>query len=208
MSGETNFLFVILPLCAIVSYLIGNFSPASIIGKIYNIDIRKEGSGNPGTTNVLRTLGAKAALMTLLIDISKGVIPVIIAKLYGNEMLEYVCGTAVFFGHIWPILYRFRGGKGIATGFGIILAIDYRCGLICLVCAVLVAFITNRMSCGSIVAAMALPVMFFFLHRSYIVWAIGICLIVIFKHRANIKRLIEGTEPEIGFLKKLKEKSK
>ena len=132
----------------------------------------------------------------------------IIAKLYGNEMLEYVCGTAVFFGHIWPILYRFRGGKGIATGFGIILAIDYRCGLICLVCAVLVAFITNRMSCGSIVAAMALPVMFFFLHRSYIVWAIGICLIVIFMHRANIKRLIEGTEPEIGFLKKLKEKSK
>ena len=126
MSGETSFLFVILPLCAIVSYLIGNISPASIIGKIYNIDIRKEGSGNPGTTNVLRTLGAKAALMTLLIDISKDVIPVIIAKLYGNERLEYVCGTAVFFGHIWPILYRFRGGKGIATGFGIILAIDYR----------------------------------------------------------------------------------
>ncbi|MGP1441872.1 MAG: glycerol-3-phosphate 1-O-acyltransferase PlsY [Anaerovoracaceae bacterium] len=202
MSEETYFLFAIFSIFTIVSYFIGNISPASIIGRIYNIDIRKEGSGNPGTTNVLRTLGAKAALMTFLIDIFKGVLPVIIAKLYGNEMLEYICGTAAFFGHIWPIFYRFRGGKGIATGFGVILAIDYRCGLICMVCAVLGALITKRMSCGSIMAGIALPVMFFVFHRAYIIWAICVCLIVIWKHKANIKRLIAGTEPEIGFLKK------
>ncbi len=202
MSEETYFLFAIFSIFTIVSYFIGNISPASIIGRIYNIDIRKEGSGNPGTTNVLRTLGAKAALMTFLIDILKGVIPVIIAKLYGNEMLEYICGTAAFFGHIWPIFYRFSGGKGIATGFGVILAIDYRCGLICMACAVLGALITKRMSCGSIMAGIALPVMFFVFHRAYIIWAICICLIVIWKHKANIKRLIAGTEPEIGFLKK------
>lgn len=202
MSEETYFLFAIFSIFTIVSYFIGNISPASIIGRIYNIDIRKEGSGNPGTTNVLRTLGAKAALMTFLIDILKGVIPVIIAKLYGNEMLEYICGTAAFFGHIWPIFYRFSGGKGIATGFGVILAIDYRCGLICMACAVLGALITKRMSCGSIMAGIALPVMFFVFHRAYIIWAICVCLIVIWKHRANIKRLIAGTEPEIGFLKK------
>lgn len=202
MSEETYFLFAIFSIFTIVSYFIGNISPASIIGRIYNIDIRKEGSGNPGTTNVLRTLGAKAALMTFLIDILKGVLPVIIAKLYGNEMLEYICGTAAFFGHIWPIFYRFRGGKGIATGFGVILAIDYRCGLICMVCAVLGALITKRMSCGSIMAGIALPVMFFVFHRAYIIWAICVCLIVIWKHKANIKRLIAGTEPEIGFLKK------
>lgn len=202
MSEETYFLFAIFSIFTIVSYFIGNISPASIIGRIYNIDIRKEGSGNPGTTNVLRTLGAKAALMTFLIDILKGVLPVIIAKLYGNEMLEYICGTAVFFGHIWPIFYRFRGGKGIATGFGVILAIDYRCGLICMACAVLGALITKRMSCGSIMAGIALPVMFFVFHRAYIIWAICVCLIVIWKHKANIKRLIAGTEPEIGFLKK------
>lgn len=202
MSEETYFLFAIFSIFTIVSYFIGNISPASIIGRIYNIDIRKEGSGNPGTTNVLRTLGAKAALMTFLIDILKGVIPVIIAKLYGNEMLEYICGTAAFFGHIWPIFYRFSGGKGIATGFGVILAIDYRCGLICMACAVLGALITKRMSCGSIMAGIALPVMFFVFHRAYIIWAICVCLIVIWKHKANIKRLIAGTEPEIGFLKK------
>lgn len=202
MSEETYFLFAIFSIFTIVSYFIGNISPASIIGRIYNIDIRKEGSGNPGTTNVLRTLGAKAALMTFFIDIFKGVLPVIIAKLYGNEMLEYICGTAAFFGHIWPIFYRFRGGKGIATGFGVILAIDYRCGLICMVCAVLGALITKRMSCGSIMAGIALPVMFFVFHRAYIIWAICVCLIVIWKHKANIKRLIAGTEPEIGFLKK------
>ena len=117
-------------------------------------------------------------------------------------MLEYICGTAAFFGHIWPIFYRFRGGKGIATGFGVILAIDYRCGLICMVCAVLGALITKRMSCGSIMAGIALPVMFFVFHRAYIICAICVCLIVIWKHKANIKRLIAGTEPEIVFLKK------
>ena len=208
MSELNSSEIIIMLLLAVGSYLIGNISPASLIGRIYGVDIRKEGSGNPGTTNVLRTLGSKAAAFTLLIDILKGVAAVIAAKFYGNELLEYICGTAVFFGHIWPIFYNFKGGKGIATGFGIMIAIDYRCAIICLACAILGAFFTKRMSWGSIFAGMAVPAAFFFFHREYILWSIFVCFIVIWRHKANIKRIIEGTEPTIGFLTKNKKDGK
>lgn len=188
----------------IISYMIGNLSPATIVGKLHGVDIRKEGSGNPGTTNVLRTLGKKAAACTLVIDILKGFIPVIIGRMVGGELIAVCCGTAAFAGHNWPVIYKFKGGKGIATGFGMILAIDWRVGLIALASAVIGVLITKRMSCGSILAAVIFSVATFIFRPRLGIWSAILALIMIWKHRANIQRIIKGEEPPLGFLSKKK----
>ena len=106
------------------AYLIGNISPAIILGKINGIDIKKEGSGNAGTTNALRVLGKKAAVITLVVDILKGVVAVKFGMMLGYETGIW-CALAEFCGHIWPCLYRFKGGKGVATAFGAILSVNW-----------------------------------------------------------------------------------
>ncbi len=188
--------------CIIISYFIGNISPATIVGKLHGVDIRKEGSGNPGTTNVLRTLGKKAAACTLIIDILKGFIPVIVGRWIGGEIIACCCGTAAFVGHNWPIIYKFKGGKGIATGFGMILAMDWRIGLVALAAAAIGVLITRRMSCGSIFAAIMFSVATFIFRPRLGGWSVVLALIVIIKHRTNIKRLMRGEEPPLGFLSK------
>ena len=115
-------------LMILAAYLIGNISPAIILGKISGVDIKKEGSGNAGTTNVLRVLGKKAALITLIVDISKGFLAVRLGMLLGYET-GAICAVAVFCGHIWPCFYRFKGGKGVATAFGALLSINWMLGL-------------------------------------------------------------------------------
>lgn len=115
-------------LAILAAYLIGNISPAIILGKLSGVDIKKEGSGNAGTTNVLRVLGKKAAFITLVIDIAKGFLAVRLGMLFGYET-GAVCAVAVFCGHIWPCFYRFKGGKGVATAFGALLAINWMLGL-------------------------------------------------------------------------------
>lgn len=188
----------------IISYFIGNLSPATIMGKLHGVDIRKEGSGNPGTTNVLRTLGKKAAACTLLIDILKGLIPVLAGRWIGGELMACCCGTAAFAGHNWPVAYKFKGGKGIATGFGMILGLDWRIGLIALAAAVLGVLVTKRMSCGSIFAAIMFSVATFIFRPRLGIWSVVLALIIIVKHRSNIQRLIRGEEPPLGFLTKKK----
>ena len=109
----------------IIAYFLGNINPAILIGRLHGVDIKKVGSGNAGTTNVLRVLGKKAAAETLLVDIGKGVIAVLIGKLIGGMimndpgMLGAWCAVAVFAGHIWPAVFGFKGGKGIATGLAL-----------------------------------------------------------------------------------------
>ena len=186
----------------IICYFIGNISPATIMGRLHGVDIRKSGSGNPGTTNVLRTLGVKAAACTLVIDILKGTLPVLAGTLAAGSLGGCACGTAAFLGHIWPVCYRFKGGKGIATGFGVIVAFNWKAGLICLAAALLGAAISRRMSVGSITAAIAFPVSIFFLQPDYLIWSICLAAIVIFRHHSNIARLIKGEEPAMSFSKK------
>ncbi len=202
-SGE----IIRLIISAAAGYALGNISPATIVGKLNGIDIRKEGSGNPGTTNALRILGAKSAAVTLLIDILKGVAAVLIGRYFGGtELAAYAAGTAVFLGHLYPALYRFEGGKGIATGFGILLTLDWRIGLIALVMAVGGALISKRMSVGSMAAAVSLPVTFGIFHGVPLVfWGLFICVMVFWRHRANIHRLINHEEPTIGFLDRKKD---
>ncbi len=198
-------------LAAVVfSYFLGNLSPATIMGKLYGVDIRKAGSGNPGTTNTFREIGPAAAGITLLIDILKGCAAVLIGRYFlDGGVYEYICGTAVFLGHIWPVCYKFKGGKGIATGFGVMLILNWKVGLILFLIAAAGALISRRMSVGSVAAALAVPVAFGIAsggNRYIILWGLALCAIILWRHRSNIQRLIRGEEPPIGLFDKLRKK--
>lgn len=185
-------------LAIIIAYLIGNISPAIIISKAANIDIRSKGSGNAGTTNMLRVMGKKAAVITLIIDILKGVTAVLIGRYIGGETLAVLCGLAVFIGHIWPLIFKFKGGKGIATGFGVLLIINYIVALICFGIAVIGFLLFKRISVGSLMAAISLPILAYCYLPSYIGLLSVMTIIIFIKHRSNIKRLIKGEEPKVS----------
>jgi len=194
---------MVMALAAVGCYLIGNISPAIMLGRlIAHTDIRKHGSGNAGTTNVLRTLGPKAAAATLAIDISKGVVAVLIGRHFGGQDLAMLCGLTAFLGHIWPILYGFKGGKGIATAAGVVLTVEPVMGLLVAAIALTAIALTRRVSVGAILGAISLPLIGNYFDPKYLSWGIILCVIVIFKHRSNIKRLIKGEEPALSFKKK------
>lgn len=198
---------VLAALCVIAAYFLGNISPAILIGRLHGIDIKKEGSGNAGTTNVLRVLGKKAAAETLLVDIGKGVVAVLLGKLVGGMimtdpgLLGAWCCVAVFCGHIWPALFGFRGGKGIATGFGAIVTACPPLGGSVLAIALVLMVLTRRVSVGSVVAAASLIFLGFYFAPQYGIYFTVMALIAIWKHRANIQRLLKGEEPKISFKK-------
>lgn len=193
-------MYNLIPIIAIViSYFLGNISPAILIGRAMGIDIRSEGSGNAGTTNVLRVLGKKAAAATLAIDILKGVAAVFIGKYIGGQELAMACGMASFIGHIWPLAFQFRGGKGIATAFGVVLTIHPQLGLIELAAAAIFFLVSGRVSVGSLAAALLLPLTAYYFIPEFLIWAAVMAVIIIVKHRKNLKRLIKGEEPKISF---------
>lgn len=183
-----------------IAYLLGNISPAILIGKAHGVDVRKEGSGNAGTTNVLRLLGKKAAAATLLIDILKGVVAVIIGNIF-DPRIGMMCALAVFLGHIWPVFFKFKGGKGAATGFGAVLAVSPPLGLCVIIVAAVLVLITKRMSVGSLAAAISLPALSLLFVPEFFWIAIAMMAISVFKHRANIGRLMRGEEPKMNFKK-------
>jgi glycerol-3-phosphate acyltransferase PlsY len=201
----------------LAGYFIGNISPAILIGKMAGLDIKKEGSGNAGTTNVLRVLGKRAAIATLFIDVLKGTLAVYLGQALGalsnsgsfNIMLiGMVGGIAAICGHTWPIIFGFRGGKGAATSLGAVIGISPLLGLACFTTAITLFIITRRASIASIVAAILLPLMSLFIGRegivhtgAYLIWTFGIAVIVVFNHRSNIKRLLKNEEPKIKFRK-------
>lgn len=185
----------------IVSYFLGNLSPAILIGRAMGVDIRKEGSGNAGTTNVLRILGKKAAVATLAIDILKGVAGVLLGRYIGGQELAMVCGMAAFAGHIWPLAFGFRGGKGIATAFGVAVTLQPMFGLIELAIAGLFFLLSKRVSVGSLTAAALLPLVAYWTLPEFLPWGVVMAVIVLYKHRNNVKRLIKGEEPKVSFKK-------
>lgn len=207
--GISGTALALLAVCAAVSYLIGNISPAILIGRAYGIDIKKEGSGNAGTTNVLRVLGKKAAAMTLVIDIGKGVLAVLIGRCACaavnsvNLRLEFaiVCAIAVFCGHIWPVFFRFKGGKGVATAFGALVTVSPALGFSLLGIVLVIVVITKRVSAGSVCGALSAPFLAYVFVPDIVGGVTVMALIVLFKHRQNIKRLIKGEEPKLSFKK-------
>jgi glycerol-3-phosphate acyltransferase PlsY len=190
----------IFPIAAIIiAYFLGNISPSILIGRAKGVDIRKEGSGNAGTTNTLRVIGKKAAAVVLAIDILKGVAAVLMGRYIGGQELAMYCGLAVFLGHIWPAAFGFRGGKGIATAFGVVLTWEPILGLIEMAIAALFMVITKRVSVGSLAAAIVLPFAAYAIDHRYLPVTVVLAIIVIFKHRRNIARLIKGEEPKVSF---------
>lgn len=184
-----------------VSYFMGNISPAILIGRMHGIDIKKEGSGNAGTTNVLRVLGKKAAAATLVIDVLKGVAAVLLGKYVCGFDIALICGIAVFCGHIWPVIFKFKGGKGVATALGVIITSVPLLGAGILVFAVALIALSRRVSVGAVFAALVFPFAAFFYDRELIVWAVVLAVIILIKHRSNIKRLLKGDEPKLNFRK-------
>lgn len=201
----------------ILAYAIGSISFSVIISKkIAGFDVRKKGSGNAGSTNVLRTVGKKAAALTLLCDILKGVVAILIAVIVGNiqgdvdrALLVQIAGIAVVVGHTFPIFFGFKGGKGVATSLGILLIINWKIGLICLVFGLAIIVLTRMVSAGSVLAAVLFPILTLFVgHELYIVegnyfiFSIIMALLVAFNHRSNISRILDGKENKISFKQK------
>ena len=204
----------------IIAYLIGSVNFSVLISKkMAGFDVRDKGSGNGGTTNVLRTVGKKAAALTLIADILKGIVAVLIAWGIKKTMRENVngailvqlAGFAVVVGHTFPVFFGFRGGKGIATSLGILLLLNWQIGLICLVFAIALMAVTRMVSLGSISAAVLFPILTIFIHDNYlvsgnyIVFGIAMAAFVIYNHRANIRRIMSGTENKLQFTTKSKE---
>ena len=208
---------------AIVAYLIGSISSSVLISKkMAGFDVREKGSGNAGSTNVLRTVGKKAAVITLICDILKGVLAVALAYAIGHltgykTNTAILCQLAAFFvviGHTFPVFFGFKGGKGVATSLGVLLILNWKIGLICLVFALVVMAISRMVSLGSISAAVLFPVLVLFTGANYItgytygkdkiswvVFGIALAGLVIFNHRSNIERIRDGKENKLSFKK-------
>ena len=204
---------------AIVAYLIGSINFSVILSKkMAGFDVREKGSGNAGTTNMLRSVGKKAAVITLFCDILKGVVSIVIAIIVGNiaknldrELLLQIAGIAVVLGHTFPIFFGFKGGKGVATSLGVLLMSNWQVGLICLVFAVVLMALTRMVSLGSCAAAVLFPVLTLFINqhytvltdgksgRVYFVYSVILAIIVLYNHRSNIKRILSGTENKLSF---------
>ncbi len=204
---------------AVIAYLIGSINFSVLISKkMAGFDVREKGSGNAGTTNMLRSVGKKAAAITLICDILKGVVSIVIAIIVGNiaknldrELLLQIAGIAVVLGHTFPVFFGFKGGKGVATSLGVLLMSNWQIGLICLVFAVVLMALTRMVSLGSCAAAVLFPVLTLFINqhytvltdgksgRVYFVYSVILAIIVLYNHRSNIKRILNGTENKLSF---------
>jgi len=207
---------ILIILSALIGYALGSISFSVIFSKkIAGFDLREKGSGNAGSTNALRTAGKKVAILTLICDILKGLVAILLAILIGNifkyenmDILVQIAAIASIIGHTFPVFFGFKGGKGVATSLGVLLLVNWKIGLICLIFALILMAITKIVSVGSIAAAILFPVLVLFINDSFIVegnyfiFSIILALIVIFNHRSNIKKLANGTENKISFKKK------
>ncbi len=198
--------FIISLFCLAMSYLLGSLPSGYLAGKwLAKIDLRDIGSGSTGATNVLRHVGKRAALIVFLLDVSKGIASILIAKkLLLDDSLQVASGIAALAGHIWPVWLKWKGGKAVATGLGIFLGMSWQVGLAALGIFLTILSTTKIVSLSSICAASALPVLMFlsFQHdnmsNAYLVVSIIAMILVIWRHRANINRLLNGKEPRIG----------
>nr|VFJ53413.1 MAG: acyl-phosphate glycerol-3-phosphate acyltransferase [Candidatus Kentron sp. DK] len=196
-----NTLLIILAVAG--AYLAGSISSAIVVCRLMGLpDPRTTGSGNPGTTNVLRLGGRKAAAITLIGDVLKGLLPVLIVRFFvdSSPIILAAAGIAAFLGHVFPVLFRFQGGKGVATAFGVIVGISWPVGLAILATWLLVAVLFRYSSLSALVAAALAPFyMAYFTADPIYTGAISsVVLVVIWRHRANIRNLLAGTEGKIG----------
>ena len=189
-------------LAIVIAYFLGNISPSTLIGRARGIDIKKEGSGNEGTSNPLVGRGKKAAAVTLVIDIGKGFLAVEIGFLLAGSEAAMYCALAAFIGHIWPVLFRFKGGKGVAVAFGAILGVNWQLALLALAIVAAAVLITRMVSMGSVIVAITFPVLAWFMDPDFFWIGCVMAVIMLYAHRSNIGRIIRGEENKLSFKKK------
>lgn len=185
---------------AIISYLLGSLPFGYIVGKIFfKTDIRKLGSGNVGATNALRNFGRRAGFLTFLFDFLKGTIACIIGKKLGADLGQAVSLFFVVIGHMYSIFLHFKSGKGVATSFGAILAIDFKLALMLLVIFIAIVLVFRIVSLASIITTIIAAILVLFNYRyAYLSLAVSlIAMLVVYKHKDNIKRLKLGEEKKI-----------
>src|SRR6266403_1408972 len=193
------------------AYLLGSIPFGLIVGKMFGHgDVRKEGSGNIGATNVSRVAGPLAGIFTLPLDGAKGAAAVLVAGRYSNDsaMWVVIAGLAALVGHCFPVGLKFKGGKGVATAAGVYLALCAPAFLAGLILFLLVAGLTRYVSLGSVAAAVAMPLLMYFLwaphHAPPLVitfGALAVAILIVYKHDGNLQRLVRGTEPKFSFSK-------
>ncbi|WP_126457002.1 glycerol-3-phosphate 1-O-acyltransferase PlsY [Sulfuriflexus mobilis] len=186
----------------LAGYLFGSVSSAIIICKLMRLpDPRTQGSNNPGATNVLRFGGKKAAAIVLLGDMAKGVIPILVARLAGADALVLaVVGFAAFIGHLYPVFFGFRGGKGVATAFGVFATLNWQVGLALIGTWLLIAKVFKISSLAALTAAVLTPLYLWWLsgEQYWVSMSIIMSAILIWRHRSNIQKLLSGKEDSIG----------
>lgn len=191
---------MILALTAVLAYLLGSIPFGLLITRRMGLgDLRSIGSGNIGATNVLRTGNKGAAAATLLLDAAKGAVAVLFARALFGETAALVAAAAAFLGHCFPVWLGFRGGKGVATFLGVTLALSWPAGLAACATWLAVALAARYSSLAALAAAAATPFWLAVFGRTDAIWlSIGLAALVFVRHRANLRRLLDGTEPRIG----------
>ncbi len=193
----------VLALWAVIGYLIGSIAFGMVLARMMNLgDLRTIGSGNIGATNVLRTGNKKAAALTLFLDAAKGAVAVLLARLFAGEDAAQIAALAVMIGHCYPVWLGFKGGKGVATFLGVMLALAWPVGLACCV-AWRIADLTTRISSKADLASAESSTFFlvFLGYGSALILGILLTLLIFWRHRANIKRIKAGEEPKFGVKK-------
>ncbi|QNI56092.1 glycerol-3-phosphate acyltransferase (GPAT) [Synechococcus sp. BIOS-E4-1] len=193
-------------LTLLLGYLLGSIPSGFLAGKwCKGIDLRTIGSGSTGATNVLRNVGKKPALAVFLVDVAKGAAAVLLARALNqssavNDWIQVLAGLAALAGHIWPVWLGFKGGKAVATGFGMFLGLAWPVGLACFGMFMAVFSFSRIVSLASVVAALSLPLLMAAGSDSNanLVMALVAMGLVLWRHRSNLQRLINGTEPQVG----------
>lgn len=191
---------------AFIAYLLGSIPSALIVGKIgYNIDIREEGSGNPGATNAFRVLGVKAGSIVVLADILKGTIATLLPLFFDVEISRLLIGIFAVLGHTYPVFARFRGGKAVATSGGIILGVSPLLFIVMVISFLTSLYISKYVSLSSMITGIISIIVSLFLKNIGLIIIVSVLTIFVFyRHRENIKRIRKGTEPKITWMNRLK----
>lgn len=180
------------------AYLLGSIPTGFLLGSFSGVDVRRAGSGNVGATNVARVVGRRQGLMTLLGDVAKGLIPVYLSVyLELNPPMVALVGLAAFLGHLYPLFLKFQGGKGVATALGVYLGLAPMATVVLIFVFSVVAMVSRVVSLASLIAAGFAPIAFwFFSYPPFLIWlSLLIGLLIVFRHRENIERLLSGAEP-------------
>lgn len=187
----------------LISYLIGCFPSAYFLGKMYkNIDIRNHGSGNSGSTNALRVMGTKFGILTLALDVLKGIVAVLIGRAILGDQGALISGVLVVLGHNFPIFLKFKGGKGVATSIGVLMILTWQTALTVVIIGVITIIITRYVSLGSILGGISAPITAVLvmqtMDKPLFITVVILASLLIIRHKDNIKRLCKGEENKFG----------